>query len=557
MADSKEKRTASESATQSVPEHEVAQGRQIRTTTMEAKLEGKGEHKLKKPSVLSRSGSKTLTSDMVVALTGQTDFAPDVHEQHSLAAGVPPSKGTPMPFSHSSPSSSLPLPASPYQQTHLDIPVRPTPDHASSPLQAAAEEGNFDETPTAGLDKAYATVLSSANMPIGHQSSGSLRHVVLSRTTSSSAVSSINAPGNINSSQESFVHVSDVEFSPVIKDSDDLDASNTPNKVGKDSRAVGDSAVLNPRGSDAGGDFATVKAATIKPRSKVVNAILESSSNTETQQTPSTDIRHAQQESGPDSPWIPSLPHSPQHPGAQSVEDLAQSYDSAQDPNNLKFWWEAGVRDGDPVGTPPAHPLSSVESSLAASKDIGDPALPDKLSSSSETNLSLPSNNSAREVTTVSNSLQPHGIGPEETVGSEDDVELGREFQTSLSDMFPRNKQFWGTEGSMQVVVEDDDHYSLKSVANSGNIRMESVEPFAQSQSGLELNVSCLLSGLPVCNTDHFDIDRFLLSLSVSGVETRVSCHQFTRIETASCGQVFAGSPSWYTIARPRRYSFS
>lgn len=513
MADSEEKRTDSESATQSVPQHEVAEASRIRTTTMEAEPEDKGKHKLKKPSALSRSGSKTLTSDMVVALMDQTDLATDVHEHHSLAADVPFRKGTPMPFSRPSPSHSPFLPASSSNQAHLDIPLPTTPDPASSQTPAAVEEGKIDDTPTAGLDKAYSTVLASANMPIGHQSSGSLRHVVLSRTTSSSAVSSINAPGNINSSQESFAHVSDVEFSIVIKDSDDLDAPNTPDKAGKESRAVGDSGVLNPCGSDAGGDFATIKAGTTKPRSKVVNAILESSSSMETKQTPSADIRHAQQESGPDFPWIPSLPHSPQYPGAESVEDLAQSYDSAQDPNNLIFWWEAGVRDGDPVGTPPAHPLSSVESSLAASKDIGDPALPDKLSSSSETNLSLPSNNSAREVTTVSNSLQPHGIGPEETVGSEDDVELGREFQTSLSDMFPRNKQFWGTEGSMQVVVEEDDLYSLKSVANSGNIRMESVEPFAQSQSGLELNVSCLLFGLPLCKTDHFDINRFLLSL--------------------------------------------
>lgn len=77
-----------------------------------------------------------------------------------------------------------------------------------------------------------------------------------------------------------------------------------------------------------------------------------------------------------------------------------------------------------------------------------------------------------------------------ETVASDEDVELGRDFQQSLSDTFPRHKEFWKMDGSMQVVVEDDDHYSLKSVTNSGNIRMESVEPFLHSQFALDLQVS-------------------------------------------------------------------
>lgn len=59
---------------------------------------------------------------------------------------------------------------------------------------------------TTGLQRAYSTILESANIPIGHPSSRSLRHVVLSRTTSQ-AESLAENRGNTNSSPESFVQI--------------------------------------------------------------------------------------------------------------------------------------------------------------------------------------------------------------------------------------------------------------------------------------------------------------------------------------------------------------
>lgn len=478
MADSEEHRTALQSVIQLLPHHES--GEEGKATT-EPKEDQAIEHDSSpKTSVLSSSGSKTLTSDMVVALTTNSSSA----TAHLLpVASVPIRKPTPIPFSDTSASKQLlSTPSSSYNYVYLNTPSPSTPDPASSQRLSAAEQGGSDETPAAGLSKAYSTVLASAILPIGHQSSGSLRHVVMSRTTSSSGVSSINAPGNTNSSQDSFVHISDLEDSPIIKVADDIETLQRSDKPSQHPRAVQDSGVLNPSQFGAEGEFATIKTAAIKRRSKVLNVILKPSSSADAKQTPSADISELQRDYDPEASWIPSLPHSPQQPDKEITEDLAQSYDSAQDPNNMKFLWEAGVRDGDPVGTPPGRSISSLESSGALIADK-------QQSESLDTRLPLALNDPPKELASWELS-RPIGNSAMESVTSDDDVELGREFQQSLSDMFPRNKEFWGTDGSMHVVVEDDDHYSLKSVTNSGNIRMKSVEPFQQSQSALNLQVS-------------------------------------------------------------------
>lgn len=484
MADSKEKDTGLHPAIQLLPHHGSG-GERPATTTAKEDLDAEHESS-PKTSVLSSSGSKLLTSDMVVALTEDSNSAT---EHHMPVAMVPPRKATPIPFAETSTSQPQSMPASSYNYVHLHTPSPSTLDPASSRSLSAAEEGRSDETPIAGLAKAYSTVLASANLPIGHQSSGSLRHVVMSRTTSSSGVSSINAPGNTNSSQDSFVHISDLEDSPIIKGADEIETLEKSDKPAQDPRVVQDSGVLNPAPFGTEGEFATVKAATIKRRSKVINATLKPSSSMEAKQTSSADPPECQQGFDPEASWVPSLPYSPQQPGKESVEDLAQSYDSAQDPNNLKFWWEAGVRDGDPVGTPPAPSISSLESSGAL---IADKQQFKSLDTSVKPigGLTLASDDSPQKPAASLELARSTKNSIMETVASDEDVELGRDFQQSLSDTFPRHKEFWKMDGSMQVVVEDDDHYSLKSVTNSGNIRMESVEPFLHSQFALDLQVS-------------------------------------------------------------------
>lgn len=485
MADSEGQGTEFKSVTQLVPHQGSAGGRE-EAAKMEAKDGPEAGRKSPKPSMLSRSGSKSLISDMVVALPEPSTPA---IEHLSPVVSQPPRKGTPIPFQDARTSQLLATPSSSSDLLYLGIPLPTTPDPASSTSLSGAQDLKFDETPTSGLAKAYSTVLASTNIPIGHQSAGSLRHVVLSRTTSSSAVSSVNASGNMNSSQDSFVHVSDIDFNPVIKHHDDIETSTESDKPAQESRAVVGSGDQNPVESDATErQFATVKPAPIKPRSKVANAILKSSSILETNKRSSTDISHCQEDLDPESPWVPSLPHSPQVSGHETSEDLAQSYDSAQDPNNLKSWWEAGVRDGDPVGTPQSRPLSSFESSVAASADLEQQRLPDMSFANSKEGSDPLIDTSAQAPDKSSNQSRSTCTGAVKPVESED-VELGRELQTSLSDMLPRNKEFWGMAGSMQVVVEDDDHYNSKSVTNSCSIRMKSEEPLIHSEFDLDLPV--------------------------------------------------------------------
>lgn len=125
---------------------------------------------------------------------------------HRGASGVIRTS-TPIPFRDGHPVQQLSTASSPFSMLNLETSSSSASGTAEMSGSSMTEEERDSGSATTGLERAYSTVLESANIPIGHQSSRSLRHVVLSRTTSQSE-------GNVNSSQESFVQIFNFEPDP-------------------------------------------------------------------------------------------------------------------------------------------------------------------------------------------------------------------------------------------------------------------------------------------------------------------------------------------------------
>lgn len=96
--------------------------------------------------------------------------------------------------------------SSPFSMLNLDAESPSGSELVEMSVSSETRDIRDNGSATTGLQRAYSTILESANIPIGHQSSRSLRHVVMSRTTSQ-AESLAENRGNNNSSPESFVQI--------------------------------------------------------------------------------------------------------------------------------------------------------------------------------------------------------------------------------------------------------------------------------------------------------------------------------------------------------------
>lgn len=190
----------------------------------------------------------------------------------------------------------------------------------------------------------------------------------------------------------------------------------------------------------------------------------------------------------PGSPWIRSDAHMRDDQEADG-DALAQSYDSANDPEKLNFWWEAGIRDGDPVATPPLMTESSPSlSSLAGALPSGfeGSAGPDEL----ETSRIAPGSINAIDVLRArAEVIRQSKTNWAPSSISEGPVELGREIAPSLSGKTPFNRTSAIMGDSVQV-VDEDDHYGLMTVTNSGKRLLEPAELLQTTQSHLTFRVS-------------------------------------------------------------------
>jgi hypothetical protein len=151
------------------------------------------------------------------------------HVSHAVedpASGVVvPRKDTPIPFRDVRPVQQQSTASSPFVILNLDTSSASASEVMEKPDASGTEEGGDSGSPSTGLERAYATVLESANIPIGHQSSRNLRQVVLSRTTSHSDSlehSLVEDRGNANSSQESFVQIFSFEPDSLVNSADDV-----------------------------------------------------------------------------------------------------------------------------------------------------------------------------------------------------------------------------------------------------------------------------------------------------------------------------------------------
>ncbi|KAJ9104020.1 hypothetical protein QFC19_004154 [Naganishia cerealis] len=301
-------------------------------------------------SVLSPSGSKSLHRDMVGTLTTPMS---DV----SQVPYSPPRNGTPIPetYHHAVPNE----PTLAFDVVRLQTPSTPSPPIAEDlgKIDLSAErdaEEALELSAEPVLGKAYSTVISSSNRPVGHRSSPSLRHIVFSRTTSTSRISSPKSePEDFNSSIDSFVKITGHEGDSTADGAHVL-YSPSQNKLGvsRSSSFADDSDIATAEGKEQ---------ATMGPgRQRHENPIShlatppESLNPANTSPLPETSILPFETSSGVPSPlsFLASVPDPTAHSAGGSPHDLSRSYDSALDPNNLKYWWDAGVRDGDPVGTP-------------------------------------------------------------------------------------------------------------------------------------------------------------------------------------------------------------
>ncbi|KAJ9124303.1 hypothetical protein QFC22_001103 [Naganishia vaughanmartiniae] len=300
-------------------------------------------------SVLSPRGSKNLPKDMIGALA-------------------------------TSMSSALQLPINPPRK---DTPILPTYRHGGSPPMnsvrletpsplAAQEHGRIEstaETETGEalsattepvLGKAHTTVIESSNRPVGHRSSPSLRHIVFSsRTTSTPGVyPSKEGQEDNNSSTESFVKILPPEGSP------DRAGGSVATFASRDRGTSYSQGTA--RQSDPHDD--SELAATLEAEDLTIGRGRSADRQATTHplpedlpRTPDSDMASSPESSvfvhgilpAISSPSLSFLIDSRSTTSSvASSDNLARSYNSAEDPNNLKYWWEAGIRDGDPVGSP-------------------------------------------------------------------------------------------------------------------------------------------------------------------------------------------------------------
>jgi hypothetical protein len=193
------------------------------------------------------------------------------------------------------------------------------------------------------------------------------------------------------------------------------------------------------------------------------------------------------------SPWISNDLPIQIDQGLES-DGLASSYDSGNDPNKMQFWWNAGIRDGDPVGTPPS--MTEPSASLASMSR----APTGGVEAAEGTNALEPSQIRPRvDESRQGPSIYLRSTGPGESTQSgtewkrsdmsEDPVEQGRELPPSLSE----KQNFKRTSSGMKLagqVVDEDDHYSLMDTTNDGKTLLEPAELLQQTQSQLTFRVS-------------------------------------------------------------------
>lgn len=296
--------------------------------------------------ILSPSGSKTRIEDLQKDVIG--DLTTTMSDTLQLPVS-PPRKDTPIPatYSHSGITSvnvvCLDTPSPFVTQTH--------------PAQAAAEAGTVDPV----LGEAYTTVLESGHRPIGHRSSPSLRHIVFSSRTN--PTSSVYPPNegqeDVNSSTESFVKVTPPHGSPDLTIGGAVSFSSYDEGANLRQRTIHQPAPYNrsepmavledehltvSRGGNTHRQAVAYALPDVSPRATASNDVSPPESSAFVQGTlpaiPSPSLL-----------YLINLPSAASSATASS-DDLARSYNSAEDPNNLKYWWEAGIRDGDPVGSP-------------------------------------------------------------------------------------------------------------------------------------------------------------------------------------------------------------
>ncbi|KAJ9106375.1 hypothetical protein QFC21_001521 [Naganishia friedmannii] len=462
-------------------------------------------------SVLSPSASNNLPRDIIGAL------ASTMSDTLQLPTS-PPRRDTPI------------LPTyrqggiAPLNVVRLDTPsLLVTSRHGTTDITADNEIGEASVAVEPVLGKAYSTVIESGNRPVGHRSSTSLRHIVFSsRTTSSTSGVYLSKEGqeDINSSTESFVKVTPPEISPdragggaassTYHDEETTISHNTT----RQSRAYDRSnppAVLE-------GEHSTIGRGRNTRRQADAHAFPEDVP----EPTASNDI------SPPESsvfvhgtlPAIPSpsllflinLP-STASSAAASSENLAKSYNSAEDPNNLKYWWEAGIRDGDPVGSPLSQHSPPCRQSLNVlgneSRGMSSPPSTDQVASMSisQATPQAQENDGGNQAISQDSTIlrpSPEGRGLTRHAGeqisksdSDESVEQGRELKSSLSDdVLFKEKATVGN--ALLEMVEREDGFGTQSdpadTSGGPTTWLEPLEMLLHEAPDLELNCQLLRS---------------------------------------------------------------
>lgn len=179
---------------------------------------------------------------------------------------------------------------------------------------------------------------------------------------------------------------------------------------------------------------------------------------------------------------------------------LSESYDSAEDPSKLKFWWEAGVRDGDPVETPPlmlgpSPSLSSV--SEAPQADSTRDVASHQMLASGNSGGRLSGSHHGRDSDVIRDQPRQSEIEWAPSNISEESVELGREIASSLSTKSALYRKRYSKDSPLRT-VDEADHYASLDVTGGGPRLLEPAELLQETPSQLTFrvswNASCELS---------------------------------------------------------------